>query len=69
MSNGLSNVRVSYTLGATVKLQDFSNVKPEYTLSADVEDGVDPTGAKDKLKALVHSWLEAEVEEIQRDLR
>lgn len=68
MSNGLSNVRVSYNKGITVNTGDFNNVKPEITVSADVEEGTHPTVAKNKLKAIVDAWLEEEIDEIRSDL-
>lgn len=61
----LSNVRITYRVGATIPTGGFSNVKPEYEISVDVEDGVNPTEAKQKIKALADSWLEVDVQEIE----
>lgn len=65
--NKLQNVRVEYTLDATINIGDFQNVKPGYSLSADVPEGMHPTEARNQLKALVEKWLEEEVAEIKRD--
>jgi hypothetical protein len=59
----LTNIRVSYRLGATIKTGDFTNIKPEYEISADVPDGTSPTAAKEKLKRTVIAWLEQDMEE------
>ena len=61
----LTNVRVTYRLGATIKTGDFTNIKPEFELSADVPDGVSPTVAKDKITRTVEKWLEDKVAETQ----
>lgn len=67
-SEVFSNVKVSYTLGATINTGDFSNIRPEYTVEAEVAEGVSPTEAKNRLKTLVHTWMENEINEIKADL-
>lgn len=69
MANGLSNLRVEYSLEATVKVADFEFVKPGYKVSADVEDGVHPSEAKRRLKALVEGWLEEEIDSVKEELK
>jgi hypothetical protein len=66
--NGLSNVRIEYSNEATVNTGNFQNVKPGFSVSADVADGVHPTEAKKRLVSLVDAWLEEEVAAIQADL-
>lgn len=67
-SEVFTNVRVEYENSATINTGNFQNVKPLYRVSADVAEGVSPTEAKNRLKALVDTWLEQHVEEIHRDL-
>lgn len=57
-----TNVRVEYSIYATVNLGDFQNVRPGYTVSADVPDGVHPEVVRDKLKSLADQWLEQDIE-------
>jgi hypothetical protein len=66
--NGLSRVRIEYRNDATVNIGDFQNIKPGFSVSADVADGVHPTEAKKRLVALVDGWLEEEVATIRADL-
>lgn len=66
--NGLSNVRIEYRNDATVNTGNFQNVKPGFSVSADVADGVHPSEAKKRLVALVDAWLEEEVASIQAEL-
>lgn len=63
------NVRVSYSISATINLGNFENIKPEYEISADVPDGVNPAVVREKLKRIVDSWLEQDVIEHKRDAR
>jgi hypothetical protein len=62
------NVRVSYENSATVNTGNFQNVRPGYIVSADVEEGVHPKEAREALKALVDTWLEEDVNQIQEEL-
>lgn len=66
MSNRPTNVRVEYSLECTINLGNFENLRPGYKVSADVPDGVNPNEVRSKLKALVDSWAEQDVEEIRR---
>lgn len=61
----LQNIRVEYSLEATVNMGNFQNQKPGYKVSADVPDDMTPTEAKDALKTIVEGWLEAEIKEIR----
>jgi len=63
----LKNVRVEYTVEATINTGNFTNVKPGYRLSADVPDGVDPEEARQFLKATANTWLEQDVDEINEE--
>lgn len=63
-----TNVRVEYTNEATVNTGNFQNVKPGYKIAADVEEGVHPNEARAALKALVDTWLEEDVNQIQEEL-
>lgn len=67
-SEVFKNVRVEYENSATINTGNFQNVKPLYRISADVADGVSPTEAKDRLRAVVDAWLEAHVKEVQAEL-
>jgi len=58
-----TNVRVEYRVEATVNLGDFENVRPGYTLSADVPDGMSPSAVRAKLKATADAWLEQDIVE------
>jgi hypothetical protein len=58
------NVRVEYSLEATVNTGNFENLKPGYKLSADVPDGIHPDVIKKKLKALVEDWVAKDVADI-----
>lgn len=62
------NIRVEYSVEATVNVGDFQNVRPGFTISADVPDGVSPTAVKNKLKQTADVWLEQRVEEIKAEL-
>ena len=64
-----TNVRVEYRVAATIALPNFQNVKPEYCLSADVPDGVNPTVVRDKLKAMVEVWMDQDIEQIRAEAR
>lgn len=60
------NVRVTYRVGATIPLgtNTFSNVKPEFEISADVPDGTNPKEVKERLVALADTWLEEKFAEV-----
>lgn len=61
----LQNIRVEYSLEATINMGNFENQKPGYRVSADVPEGMTPAEAKDALKSVVEGWLEAEIKEIR----
>lgn len=65
----LTNVRVEYTVEATINTGNFQNVKPGYRVSVDVPEGMHPEEARAKLKALVDPWLEADITEYQQEMR
>jgi len=65
----LTNVRVEYTVEATINTGNFQNVKPGYRVSADVPEGMHPEEARAKLKALVDPWLEADITEYHQEMR
>lgn len=58
-----TNVRVEYSVEATINLGNFQNVRPGYRISADVPEGVHPNEVREKLKALGQSWLEQDAVE------
>lgn len=62
------NVRVEYSNEATVNTGNFQNVKPGYSVSADVPDDQHPNDVRAKLKALVDGWIEADVDAIRREM-
>lgn len=66
--NRPTNVRVEYSMEATINTGNFENVRPGYKVSADVPDGVHPNDVREKLKALVDGWLEADFEQIKAEL-
>lgn len=63
------NLRVEYTIDATINTGNFQNVKPGYRVSADVPEGVHPSVVRAELKALVDPWLEADIAEHAEDAR
>ena len=63
------NVRVGYSVEATVNVGDFQNVKPGFTIFADVADGASPTEAKDFLVSVVDGWMESEVDKARNLLK
>ncbi len=63
------NVRVEYSVEATIKTGDFQNAKPGYKISADVPDGEHPSVTKQKLQDLVDGWMNAEIETYAEDVR
>lgn len=60
----LKNVRVEYSVEATVNTGNFTNVRPGYRVSADVPEGVSPSEVRSFLKDKVDAWLEADVDAI-----
>lgn len=62
-----TNVRVEYHIEATVNVGNFQNVKPAYTISADVPEGTSPSAVRAKLKATADAWLEQDVEQHRAD--
>jgi hypothetical protein len=64
----LTGIRVEYHNEMTVNIGDFQNLKPGFSISADVPEGVSPTAAKAKLEKVVDAWLEAKVNEIKAEL-
>lgn len=64
-----TNVRVEYSVEATINMGDFQNVKPGYKLSADVPDDTHPNAVRDKLKALADAWLDQDIDEFSEARR
>jgi hypothetical protein len=66
----LTNLRVTYRLGATIPLGEntFANIKPEFEISADIPDGTSPTAAKERLERTLDAWLEKKFEEVGKKL-
>jgi hypothetical protein len=66
----LTNIRVTYRLGATIPLGEnsFSNVKPEFEISADIPDGTSPTAAKERIERTLDAWLEKKFEEVGKKI-
>lgn len=62
------NVRIEYHNDATINTGNFQNLRPGYTVSADVPEGVHPGVIRAKLKGLVDSWLEQDIEKIRAEL-
>jgi hypothetical protein len=60
------NVRVTYRVGATIPLGDntFTNIKPEFEISADVPNGTNPKEVKDRLVAVADAWIEEKFNEV-----
>jgi hypothetical protein len=69
MSNGLSNLRITYENSVTINTGNFQNERPGFTVSADVEEGTHPRDAAAKLVALVDSLLEAKMNDILEELK
>ena len=67
-SEALSNIRIEHECSVTINTGNFTNIKPSYAVSADVNPGVNPSEAKEHLRRMVEAWLESHVEKIQRDL-
>lgn len=63
-----TNVRVEYWQEATINTGNFENIRPGYRVSADVPDGVHPSEVRNKLKALVDGWMEADFNEYKAEL-
>ena len=62
------NIRVEYSIEATVNIGDFQNVRPGFTLSADVPEGASPTAVKNRLKQTADAWLDQRIAEIKEEL-
>lgn len=63
-----TNVRVEYSIDATINTGNFQNVKPGYKISADVPEGVSPSVVRERLKATADAWLEQDIAEHQADV-
>lgn len=61
------NVRVEYSVEATVNVGNFENVRPGYRISGDVPEGVNPNEVRAKLKAVADAWLEQDIVEIKEE--
>ncbi len=59
-------VRVEYTLDATVNLTNFENVKPGYRVASNVRPGEHPNETRARLKKLVVGWLEEDIDEARK---
>lgn len=64
----LENIRVEYSVEATVNTGNFTNVRPGYRVSADVPEGVNPAEVKNFIKEKVDAWLESDVDEINKEM-
>jgi hypothetical protein len=64
----MKDITVEYHNEVTINLGNFENMKPGYRLSATLEEGENPHGARAKLKATVDGWLEADVDEARKEL-
>lgn len=62
-----TNVRVEYSVDATINLGNFQNVKPGYKVSADVPDDQHPADVRTKLKALADKWLEEDIDQYRSE--
>lgn len=62
-----TNVRVEYSVDATINLGNFQNVKPGYKVSADVPDDQHPSDVRAKLKALADKWLEEDIDQYRSE--
>lgn len=63
-----TNLRVTYHNEATINTGNFQNVKPGFTLSADVPAGASPTEVAQKLERTVEAWLDATVQRYREEL-
>lgn len=63
-----TNVRVEYSIDATVNTGNFENVKPGYKIGADVPEGTSPSAVRAKLKATADAWLEQDIVDIKAEL-
>lgn len=63
-----TNVRVRYWNEVTVNTGNFENVKPGFSVEADVPEGVHPDEVKKKLEALVDGWLEKKLADFRAEL-
>lgn len=64
----MKDVRIEYSIEATINTGNFENVKPGYKASATLDEGEDRNAAAAKLTKYVESLLERKVDEIQADL-
>lgn len=69
MSSIPENIRVEYSVEATVNLGDFQNVRPGYKLSATVPKGAKASEIRAQLKSLADKWLSEDIEEHNKDRR
>lgn len=63
----MKNINVEYHQEVTINLGDFQNIKPFYSMSAELEDGESPSEAFRKIRSLVEKMMEEEVSQIQAD--
>lgn len=63
-----TNVRVEHHVEATINLGNFQNVKPGYSISADVPDGVNPSEVAVKLRALTEKWLLEDIDNYRAEM-
>lgn len=61
------DVRVEYTVEATINVGNFQNVKPGYRISAAVPNGTHPSEVRAKLKALADSWMEEDIQDYRNE--
>lgn len=57
--------QVTYTVGATFATGNFENVRPEYSMTVELEDGESPQAAFDKVKAFCDGLIEIDAAEVR----
>lgn len=63
----MKNIKVEYRQEVTINLGDFQNIKPFYSMSAEVEEGEKPSDVFRRVRGLVEKLMEEEVSQIQAD--
>ena len=63
----MKNIKIEYHQEVTINLGNFQNIKPFYSMSAEVEEGESPADAFRKVRSLVEKLVEEEVAQIQAD--
>lgn len=68
-NNRPKNIRVEYSVEATINLGNFENIRPGYRISAEVPEGSNTREVRAQLKALADGWLEEDFEAIRAEAR